>query len=149
MKLEECKFPDHFYSRPCSGRYSVVFGGSLPQIGANCQLFSISVRTLGMKRQQSSLGKQQIGQAEQREELCRHLGEFLETLLLQAEDILDVVEQMLTDSSGTCFGFLNGFEQCADGVSGIEVLKLDRHHGHLPVHRHVLGFWPLVDTKVS
>lgn len=79
----------------------------------------------------------------------RILGESLETHLLQTKDVLDVVERMLTDSSGTGFGFLNGFEPCADGVSGIEILTLARHHGHLPVHRQVLGFWPLVDTAVS
>lgn len=63
-----------------------------------------------MKRQQSPLCNQQVGQAEQRKELRRVLGESLESHLLQTEDVLDVVERMLTDSSGSGFGFFNGFE---------------------------------------
>ena len=70
-----------------------------------------------MKRQKSSLGNHKVCQTEQRKELCRVLGESYEPDLFQTKDILDVVERMLTYSSGTGFGFLNGFKQCIDRVS--------------------------------
>jgi hypothetical protein len=55
-------------------------------------VFPISGRTLGVKRKQSPLGDQQIGQPQQREQLRRVLGQALVAHLPQAKPVLDDVE---------------------------------------------------------
>ena len=50
---------------------------------------------MGVKRKQRSLGDQQIGQAEQREELRRVPGQSAIAKILKAQNVLDDVKRML------------------------------------------------------
>lgn len=108
-------------------RSNRVFSRLLPCIPANFIVSPISGRTLDVESEQSSLGNQQIGQAEQREELRRVLGQPFVAHLLHAEDILDDVKRMLNLGPDAGLEFLDLF---VDATHQLSMRQFSQTHSH-------------------
>ena len=103
---------------------------------------------MGIKREQSSLGDQQIRQAKQREELCRILRQSTITRLPQRKYVLDEVEGMLNLGPDAGLDLLSSFTQ-SPALVVQQRTALARPQGNVPAHLAVAVLFPLLDTLVT
>jgi hypothetical protein len=111
-------------------------------------LAAISGRTLCVKCQYSSLGNQQIRQAEQREQLCCVLEQPAVAHLLHLEDVLDDVEGMLDLGSHARFEL---FELIFDAAELVirQGATLARPQGDMPLYVGCLVLLARLNTLVA
>lgn len=111
-------------------------------------LFPKSGRTLGVKREQGSLGDQQVRETEQREELRGVLGEAVITHLLQSENVLDDAKRMLNLGSDARVGLLDLFIDPAN-LGLRQQLAFAGAQGDVPLHRAGPILFALLDALVT
>lgn len=115
---------------------------------SNSPAFTLSARTLGLKRKQSSLGNQQVRQAKQRKELCGVLRQSAIPCLLQRKHVLDDVKGVLDLGPHAGLGVLDPFAQSpAFGVR--QRTALARPHGHVPSYVRISILFPFLDALIA
>ena len=103
---------------------------------------------MGVRVKQPPASQHQIGQTEQREELCRVLGQALVARLAMAKQILHDMKRVLDFGTDGGLGMLELFQQITQSSSR-QGLALARLHGDVPGYRNPKVFFPLLDTLIA